>query len=256
MVAERSHLKFAQLALIPGEIKKILELVKRALAAFVLERIPHDSIVFEIRPYVARPDSGSDQEWLATLEASPSLLPECRAELHALACHVLSRISCDSADMLSKSIGDAQSQQFDGVECINESIEKYIKTNGGKSLQQMFSVSADLNSSDPIIISGHVAEPEPREFESEDISGTGKVDGFRESRNEVHLLPVLNHQIAGSSLTFRCSDASCYRVLAEAHFNQQQVRYTARTAPTSKGGGVENELLAVEIIHDEPFELE
>ena len=155
VVAERSHLKFDKLALIPGEIKKILELVKRALAAFVLERIPHDSIVFEIRPYVARPDSGSDREWLATLEASPSLLPECRAELHALACHVLSRISCDSADMLSRSIGDAQSQQFDEVGCINESIEKYIKTNGGKSLQQTFSVSADLNSSDPIIISGH-----------------------------------------------------------------------------------------------------
>lgn len=255
VVAEEAHFKFSQLDLIPAEIKKVLELIKRTLSGFVLEAMPHDPLVFEIHPHVAHPDSGPGQEWMASIETSKPLASAVRAKLYALACHILSQITHGSRELFSVAITDAQSQRFDGQNCIREPIEKFLNANGGKPLQQTFSVSADLTEQNPIIVSGNVAEPEPRQFESEDISGVGMVDGFRESRNEAHLFPVLDHRIARTCLAFRCTDSSIYRVLAEAHCNQQQVRYKARTALNSNGRSVENELLAVELIDDEPFEL-
>lgn len=255
VVAEESHLKFDQPNLIPGEIKKILELVKRALAAFSLERMPNEHLVFEIRPHVARPDSGSDQEWMASIETSKPLDSKVKTELHALACHTLSQITHGTRELFSVAITDAQSQRFDGQSCIDEPIEKFLNANGGKPLQQTFSVSANLNEQNPIIVSGNVAEPEPRQFEPEDISGAGAVDGFRASRNEVFLMPILNHRAVGKVLVYSCTDSQVFAVLARAFLDRKAVSYRAETRLKPNGIGT-MQVVTEAVVVKEEFQLE
>ncbi|MCY0967165.1 hypothetical protein [Parathalassolituus penaei] len=256
IIAEDSHLKFPDRALIPAELKKILELVKRVFSSFVLETMPREAVYFDIHPHVARPDAGQDQQWLASIEASTELSVGIRSELQQLAFHVLSRITHGTAELFSAALSADESREFDDLDCVSEQIEKFIQVNGGRPLQQTFSVSLDLNSSEPIIVSGHVREPELREFQSEDVSGIALVDGFRASKNEVFLFPVEHNRALGKSLSFKCTNSDIFLPLAEAHATRKMIRYVARTIPKANAQGVEQEISAIEIMVDNSFELE
>lgn len=253
-VEEAGSFMFEQTNLIPAEIMKILTFIEGALQGYAENVLKLDVINFEIRAVATPSDSSLGQNWLATLVAFQPLTHEHQQTLHALACHLLARITHGCNDMFSGSVDSTL--RFDQLASIDELVEKFLNSNGGKHLQQMFSVLPELNSKVGVLISGCLREPEAKSFVPTDLSGDGLVDGFRESRNEIYLFPVLNHRVVGRGLTFRCSDSSVFRMLADAHINNKKISYSARTALNSNGRSVENELLAVEVIDDEPFELE
>lgn len=258
VVEDQERLRFEQSTLIPIGIMKILEFIKGVMAAHTLNSLQKESLVFEIHPHVTRPGSGSSKEWLATLETTQPLSIQHQQEFHTLACHVLARITQDNEDLFSRSVSESQSEMLDMLDYINEPIEKFLKTHSGRPLAQSFSVSADLHEQNPIIISGRVAEAQPREFVSVDISGSGLVDGFRTSKNEVFIFPILNNRLSGDKIEFLCSDPNIYRVLAEAYLAKKTVTYKARTIPGGKqqGKNQKKEVLFAEIAMDEQFELE